>query len=263
MKKNNQMQRQNHYLHNSLRWMQKIIANPPYLSESYCTEDFADFMRRETFLFSARYAKKNVVIHGQDKLLEATSKSGALLTPFHYGSFFLSGGAIVHQLNLNYTAIVTGRNIAPEKSEREFWEGVHYRSSCMYENPLFYTGNTPVKTMLNFVSKPGNLLCSLLDVRETGHFPNEYLFNYLGKQIYLQTGPARFAYLAKVPIIPMTIHYNIVEQKHHLFLGDPIHPSNDAVSITQQAISALEIQVNYESAQWFSNLLNNFSSPRI
>lgn len=243
------------------RWLTRFIAKPPALPENYTASDFMEFMRRETYLFSPRYAKKYVTIHGQDRLLKAAAHSGVLLTPLHYGSFFLSGGAIVQQLKLPYTAIVTGRNLAPSAEEQLFWKGVHQRSSGLYEQPLFYTGITSPKSILNYLGKPGNLLCAMLDVREQGQMPKEFAFNFLGNRVYLHTGPARLAYLAKVPMLPMTIQYNPFERRHHLYFGEPVYPCKDHVEVTQRVLSSLECYIPDQPQQWFYDFLSAFALP--
>ncbi|MGZ5016542.1 MAG: LpxL/LpxP family acyltransferase [Methylobacter sp.] len=256
------MDHKNKHFFDAYQWVMRFIASPPALTENYNTSDFLEFMRRETYLFSARYAKKYVTIHGQDKLLEVAAHSGILLAPVHYGSFFLSGGAIIQQLNLPYTAIVTGRNLAPLPVEEQlFWKGVHQRSSRLYQQPLFYTGTTPPANILNYLSKPGNLLCAMLDVRELGHITKEYPFNFLGSRIYLQTGPARLAYLAKAPILPMTIQYDLFEQRHHLYFGDPVYPYKDHVDVTQRVLSSLEYYIADQPQQWFHDIAEAFSLP--
>lgn len=244
------------------KWLSSLISKPPALPEKYTKADYSKFMRDETYLYSPRYANKYVSIHGQDRLIEIAAQGSALLTPLHYGSFFLSGGAIVQQLNLSYTAIVTGRNITclPEE-EQLFWKGVHQRSSDLYKRPLFYTGSTPPRNLLAYLDKPGNFLGAVLDVREQGQFPNEYPFDFLGTQIYLPTGPARLAYLANVPIVPMTIQYNQSEQRHHLYFGEPILPCKDHVEVTQQLLSYLEYYIAAQPLQCFYDMVSTLSLP--
>lgn len=255
------MQNKNKFF-DDYKWLTSFITKPPVLPINYTAADYLKFMCRETYLYSPRYAKKYVTIHGQDQLLKIAAHSGALLTPLHYGSFFLSGGAIVQQLNLSYTAIVTGRNIACLPAEEQlFWKGVHQRSSDLYKQPLFYTGSTPPRNLLAYLDKPGNLLGAVLDVREQDQFPKEYAFHFLGTQIYLATGPARLAYLANVPIVPMTIQYNLSEQRHHLYFGEPILPCKDHVEVTQQLLSSLEYYIAAQPRQCFYDMVSTLSLP--
>ncbi len=242
-------------------WLDRFISQPPELPENYSALDFKAFMCKETHLYSPRYAKKYVTLHGQDELLEVAQHSGVLLTPVHYGSFFLSGGAVVQQLKLPYTAIVTGRNVIPCQEQALFWAGVHQRSSRLYQQPLFYTGRTSPKDILKYLAEPSNLLCAMLDVREQGQKPKETVFNFLGNLVYLNTGPARLAYLAKVPIIPMTIQYDYLARRHHLYFGEPIMPCKDHFQVTQQVLSAIEYYIAKQPQQWFFDMPNIFSIP--
>jgi len=255
------MQNKNKFF-DDYKWLTSFITKPPVLPINYTAADYLKFMCRETYFYSPRYAKKYVTIHGQDQLLKIAAHSGALLTPLHYGSFFLSGGAIVQQLNLSYTAIVTGRNIACLPAEEQlFWKGVHQRSSDLYKQPLFYTGSTPPRNLLAYLDKPGNLLGAMLDVREQGQMPKEYAFDFLGRRMYWQTGPARLAYLAKVPILPMTIQYNLSERRHHLYFGEPVYPCKDHVKVTQHVLSSLEPYISNQPQQSFNDVFNTFLSP--
>ncbi len=249
------------FFFNRTRWITRLLAKPPELLDNYTAVDFVNFMREETYLYSPRYAKKHVTIHGRERLLEVAEHSGALLTPVHYGSFFLSGGAVVQQLKLPYTAIVTGRNIAPSVDEEQFWAGVHQRSTHLYQQPLFYTGISSPKSLLKYLDKPGNLLGAMLDVREQGQAPREFTFNFLGGQVYLNTGPARLAYLAKVPILPMTIQYNTFERHHHLYFSEPVYPCKDHRAVTQAILSSLEQNIAGQPQQWFYDFLAIFTVP--
>jgi lauroyl/myristoyl acyltransferase len=244
-----------------IRWLNRLFAQPPALPDNYTVADFVSFMRKETYLYSPRYAKKYVTIHGQGRLLEIAAHSGALLTPVHYGSFFLSGGAVVQQLKLPYTAIVTGRNLAPSVEEQLFWLGVHQRSTSLYQQPLFYTGKSSPKSLLKYLDESGNLLCAMLDVREQGQTPKEYTFNFLGNRVYLHTGPARLAYLARVPMLPMTIQYNPFERRHHLYFGEPVYPCKDHRAVTQAILSSLEQNIADQPQQWFYDFLTIFTMP--
>ena len=255
------MKYENKFLSPIFNGLTQFMSQPPALPEQYSASDFKEFMCQETYLFSPRYAKRYVTLHGQDKLLEVAAHSGVLLTPVHYGSFFLSGGAVVQQLKLPYTAIVTGRNVIPDLQQQLFWTGVHQRSSRLYQQPLLYTGITSPKAILNYLAKPGNLLGAMLDVREQGQKPKEFMFNFFGQQVYLNTGPARLAFLAQVPIIPMTIQYDSLARRHHLYFGEPIMPCKNHIQVTQQLLSAIEYPIAKMPEQWFFDMPNVFSLP--
>ncbi len=243
-------------------WLRRLVARPPCLPDGYNASDYARFMREETLLYSPRYAKQAVVIHGGQTLAELTRHRGAILAPLHYGSFFLSSGAIVHQLRLACTAIVTSRNLAVLPAEEEaFWRGVHQRSAKLYRQPLFHAGITPPREIVRYLAQPHRLLLAMLDVREAGHVTREYPFSFMQRQIHLQTGPARLARLANVPLVPMCIRYQQEEQRHHLHIGSPVWPDQTPIETTQQALNQLEPYMSDQPQQFFHDLANAFASP--
>ncbi|MEI7682554.1 MAG: hypothetical protein WCK07_24385, partial [Betaproteobacteria bacterium] len=198
------------------------------------------------------------------KLAEITRQRGAILAPLHYGSFFLSSGAIVHQLNLRCTPIVTSRNLSVLPADEEaFWRGVHRRSEKLYQQPLFHSGITPPRELVRYLTEPHNLLLAMLDVREANGKAKEFPFVFLRQQIYLQTGPARLARLAGVPLVPTCIQYNQHERRHHMHFGSPVEPDKTPVEMTQQAITQLEQYVGGLPQQLFHDLANIFSSPSL
>lgn len=244
----------------SWAWLKTLLVIPPYLPSGFTMSDFFRFMCEETFLFTPRYARKLVVIHNGQILSEITKDRGAVLAPLHYGSFFLSGGAIVHQLKLRCTAIVTHNNLLVLPAEEaDFWRGVHHRTQLLHQQPLFHAGITPRQEMLQYLAKPQNLLWAMLDVREAGRDRPEFPFSFLQKQIHLQTGAARLASRAGVPLIPMCIQYIRKEQRHHLHFGLPISPENSPAEMTQQALTQLEKFVVNQPEQFFHDM-NYFSA---
>lgn len=235
--------------------MKKPLASPPELPNGYSMSDYARFMREETFLYTPRYAKQAVVIHGSQNLGEITRHRGAILAPLHYGSFFLSGGAIVHQLKLRCTAIVTHNNLLVlPVEEADFWRGVHQRSARLYRQPLFHAGITSRQDIVRYLAEPHNLLWAMLDVREVSRKRPEFPFHFLERQIYLQTGAARLACLAEVPLVPVCIQYTLEERRHHLHLGSPILPDKTPVEMTQQALTQLENHVTSQPQQFFHDM---------
>lgn len=232
-----------------------LAARPPFLPDGYDIQDFARFMREETYRYSPRYARLNVAIHGAESL----SPGGGVLAFLHYGSFFLSGAALVHGLGLPYSAVATRHNLKFMPSdEAGFWRGVQRRSSRIYSRPLFYA-DEPVSHLLAWL-RQGGLLGVSIDAREVGRRQRCDLFDFLGHRLYLNLGAARLARLAEVPVYAMTIQYNSKLRRHDLYIGRPRRVT-DHVSALQQALDDMAPIVARQPAQLFHDLFGIFSSP--
>lgn len=246
-----------------LNFLKKRKEFPPLLSSNYDMEEYLKFMREEIFLYTKKYAKDNVFIHDREILFEATQRKGAVLAPLHYGSYFLSGCALVQQLKLSCNAIVTHNNllILPEK-EANFWRFAHRQVEKLQRQSIFYAGKTSRNEIINTLQKKNSLIWSMLDVREVGRERPEFAFDFQGTKIYLQTGSARLASLANVPLIPICIQYNLDEKRHHLYIGEPILSKNSPIEMTQAALIQLESIVSTQPNQFFHNM-DYFSSPQV
>ncbi|OFW18618.1 MAG: hypothetical protein A3H27_11390 [Acidobacteria bacterium RIFCSPLOWO2_02_FULL_59_13] len=237
---------------------QRLWPAPPELRDNYTMADYVRFMREETFHYSVRYARRLVVIHGGEHLLEA-ARNGAVMVAFlHYGSWILAGGAIAHRLGLPYTVIASRRNLEIEPpEEKRFWEGVHLRGSRLYGHPLFYTDQSP-RQPVKWLKKNRHVLGVVLDVREHGQQREEPAFEFLGHTIYMQTGPARLARIAGVPIVPTCIQYRPQERRHNLFFDAPVLPDADPCRTTQQLLRVLEKHVALAPQQQFYDIVTEF-----
>lgn len=240
-------------------WAHKHLQAPPQLPNTYTMADFLRFMREETFLYSRRYARRRITMHGQEHLLSAVRSTGAIAAFLHYGSWVLAGGAIAHGLRLPYTVVASRRNIevlAPE--DQQFWRGVHQRGQRLYGHPFFYTDQSP-RGAVKWLKTQGNALGVVLDVREHNQQYDEQPFQFLGKTIFMQTGPARLACIAGVPLVPTAIQYHPNERRHHLHFYDPVLPDNNFNQMTQQVLTALEKQVVIAPEQQFHDIVAEFS----
>lgn len=244
-----------------LQLFRRMLLAPPDLPENYTMAEFGRFMKEETFLHSAKYARRRVVVHGRENLLNPACKTGVMVAFMHYGSFFLTGAAIGAQLGLPYTAIASRRNleIAPEP-DRNFWYGVHERSGKLYSRPLFFTDESP-RLPLAWLKQKGNVLGIVLDVREHGQQYRENAYDFLGEKIYLQSGPARLACIAGVPVVPVTIRYCTRERRHHLILDEPVPPDQDPVVMTQRLLDVLGAKVAKEPGQQFYDIASVLKQP--
>lgn len=231
-------------------------ALPPPLPLPYGSQEYEAFMRSETRLFSPAYARRNVRIHGEKHLHGC---AGGVLVFLHYGSFFLSGGALVHQHGLSYTAIASRRNLARLPAEEAaFWFGVHQRSAALYGARLFYS-DEPAIRMIQWLSQ-GRFLGAALDVREVGHKQRSAQFDFLGARLHFHTGPGRLAVITGRPMLPMTIRYDPDARRHDLFIG-PVIRGRQATSLIQAALDAMAPIVEADLNQFFHDLFTIFARP--
>ncbi len=218
-------------------------------------------MRQEVALYTPRYAKAMVIISGMEHIREVTHTSGAVLAQLHYGSFFLTGCAIAQQTEFQCNAIVTHNNllVLPDK-EADFWRNTHRQVARLQRLPIFYAGQTSRQDINDYLKQPRNLLWSMLDVREVGRIRPEFPFYFQGRELYLQTGAARLATAADVPLIPVCIKYHPDEQRHRLQIGTPIYSDCSPVEMTKAALLQLSGMIGSQSAQFFHDMAY-FSIP--
>lgn len=225
------------------------------LPGDFSRDDFSRFMRDEIYRYSANYAKARVVVEGGETLREVAAKQGAILAFLHYGSFFLSGGALVHQLGLPYTAIASNRNLHPAMmSEKDirFWLYTHRRAWDLYGHRLFLTAESP-RAALRWL-QGGGLLGVALDVREIGQRYHEYPVTLGERTYFFQDGPERLAKMAGVPILPMSIRYLPERRVHLLRIGDPVLVSQPDGTATQSMFGWLMADPQADSRQMFHSL---------
>lgn len=222
--------------------------------------DFSDFMKRETFDFSPAYAKESVTINGGDHLNEARSSGGVLLF-LHFGSFFLSGGAITHQLKLSFNLIASRHNLQfLPKIEAKFWKGVHKRSSKLYNNNLIYS-DSGARNIVKYLD--ANILLGIaVDVQEKGNFHRTHPFDFLGNKLYFQTSAERLAKLSNKKLFSMIIVHDKEKNSHELRISPPMTPGAPFVA-TQSALAFMEPFVASNPNQMFHNLQRLFAKPHV
>jgi len=234
------------------RWRRRMLATPPRFSLPFTMDSYRDFMEEETFSYSPRYAKQRVVVHGAHTL-NAITDGGALIAFLHYGSFFLMGGAIRHQLGLPFTLIASRRNLnhlSPQSMA--FWQGAHNRSGEMYEKNLFFS-DEPVIQLIRWLEKPKHILGVALDVHEIGYPKPRFPFEFLGRQVFLPIEPARLAKLAKVAMVPAIMQFDTKLGIHHLRFFSSIQVDSPTLA-TQKALSALEGWVEDNPSQQYFDI---------
>jgi lauroyl/myristoyl acyltransferase len=223
-------------------------------------DNYRNFMKEETFCYSPRYAKERVLIHDSQLLIDSIAERGALIAFMHYGSFFLMGGAIRHQLNLPYTAIASRRNLSLlSPSEKAIWQEIHRRSGDLYEKPLFFSDEQVLQS-IRWLEKPKNLLGVALDVHEIEYPQKRQPFEFLGRQVFLPIAPARLAKLAKVPMVPAIMRFDAKTATHHLQFFSAVQVIDSPTAATQQVLTALERQIGSDPHQQFFDIAQAFST---
>jgi lauroyl/myristoyl acyltransferase len=247
-----------------MRLLPKCLLNrfmrsrPPDLPDPYSMRDFGIFLRSELGLMSANYVRSVVNIEGAAHLPE--TGSGAVVTFLHYGDWILAGAAIHHLLDNPYTAIASRRNLDLMSSdEHAFWTRAHQRINALYSRSMFYTDESP-RLPISWL-RSGKLLGVLLDVREGGQRYVEEPFAFLGRTIYMQTGAARLAKVANVPLIPASIRFQPSSRRHQLRLFPALKPTEDLCATTQKALDCLAFDVELDPNQQFHDIGLEFSTP--
>jgi predicted O-methyltransferase YrrM len=217
---------------------------------------FNEFMRREIKQYSVEYARQRVLIH-PNKTQFKNTKGGVMLF-LHFGSFFLSGAALIHQLGLKYTAIASTRNFKhmPDKEEK-FWRKTHETANELYSKKMFLTHEPHTREIISFL-KSGSFLGAALDVTESGQKHKLHPYKFLHNEIMLQTGPARLARMARVPLYGMIIVHDKKAKKHDLHVTGP-HSYNEIEKSTQEILHFMEPHVEKNMDQLFHDIFHLFS----
>lgn len=232
-------------------------SDPPPLGVPFGTVDYERFMREETFLYSPQYASRRIKVHGVQNLL---GLNGAVLVFLHFGSFFLSGGALLHQYGLPYNLIASRRNLSAfGEQDAEFWRGVHMRSAALFRQPaLFFSDESPFR-MRHWLTK-GALLGAAIDVREQGITQRSEQFEFLGHALHFHVGPARLAIAVRKPIAAMTIRFDSKKRRHDLFIG-PARLGSDAKEMLQASLNDMAAIVESHQNQFYHDIIGHFRQP--
>jgi lauroyl/myristoyl acyltransferase len=225
---------------NALRAIRWYIFSTP-LEKKMVAHD--RFMRKEVANFATNLQKHTIKIHGQEHLLGAAAKSAVIAGLLHYGCWSLTGISISSQLELPYNVIASYRHrytLFPK--DKYAWERGLMHVQDILGHQIFYNDQSP-RFPLEWLKTKGNVLGMNIDVREAEKIHKEYPFDFLGKKIYLQVGPARMAILANVPIVPTIVQFDPKEKVHHLYIDEPVYPNNDPQAMTQQVLLAFEKHV--------------------
>lgn len=233
-----------------------FLPKRPKFNGELTNRNFERFMRAETFAFAPAYARRLIEIRGTEHL---AAGRGGVLAFLHFGSFFLSGGALVHQLGLPYTLIASRRNLSLlPPDEADFWRGVHRRSGELFGQPLFFS-DEPATKMARWL-RQGNLLGAAIDVREEGFGQQSGRFRFCGRDIFLHLGPARMAAITRQPLHAMTLVFDERQRRHTLHLGPPI-TVNDPEAAVRSVLAEMEPLVAPRLWQLYHDLFGIFAEP--
>lgn len=216
-------------------------------------------MRDEFDRYSPTYAKEKVKVKGESKL---DQDQGGVLLFLHFGSFFLSGLSLIHKIGLIYTVIASRRNFkVMEIQERNLWEDVHTKMNKLYSRKMFLTDEPNIDEMIGYLRK-GGFIGAALDVAEVDQKHKFHPFEFLYNQIYLQTGPARLARIANVPIYGMNISYDQNHKVHSLKISGPFDQNKIEESI-QKLLSEMEEVVSQRMNQLFHDVFRLLTDIRL
>lgn len=212
---------------------------------------FNVFMKSEISFYSQSYSRNFVKIHGAENVIKLENE-GAVLVFLHFGSFFLTGGALTNQLGINYTAVASKRNLEfLSPNENSFWNKVHSISENLYGNKLFYTDNYP-RSMINWLNK-GNFLGVALDVNEKGINHQFSKFKLFNTNYNFQTAAYRLAEITNKKIIAMLIFYDKKKFRHNLYLSHPFDVGNPNNCI-QDCLNFMEPHMCKYKNQFFHDI---------
>ena len=244
-------------------WWARFNNSPPFLNQEYSRTDYTNFMKQEIFRLSPAYARGRVRIKGRKKLLSAIEQSNVIIGLLHLGSWILIGGVVRHVFGLPYTVIASRRNFAVMSDEdRSYWAKAHESIQSYYGEDFIFTDQSVFRTMSWFKRRPA-VLGVAFDVREFDQALKESEIEFAGCRLWVQTGPARLAGLAKVLVVPASIHFKPESRMHELEFFDAIDPCRmeSEQALIQAVFSALAPVYSANKLQGFFDLNENFSKP--
>ena len=179
----------------------------------------------------------------------------------HHGSWILAGGAVVHQLRLPYTVVASRRSLDDEPDAvRAFWLGVHQRGADLYAQRLLYS-DEPALGAVRWLQQQGQVLGVVLDVRDGGKPTPEQAFNFCNTKVFLQTGPAKLARIAKASVVPMVTVYDPVRAIHDVHFLPAVASGMSDAATTQAALGAMEPLFAVSQQQAFYDILEVCGKP--
>jgi hypothetical protein len=238
---------------------------PPPLAPDFDLAAYREFMCAETHCYRQDYIRDRVQLQGKEHFQAALQKGSVVVVFVHHGSWLLMNGALHHLCGgAPITSIASRRNLefcTPE--EKDFWLGVHKRSAESCNAPvIFYTDQNPIASV-RWLKEPLHVLTVALDVREPAADKPESQFEFMGQNIYLQTGPAKLAQMTGASVVPAAIEYDPQSQMHTLTVYPAIDAQQHSLeAITQQALDCIGPHVQRAPQQQFYDLLGALQTPQ-
>lgn len=245
------------------RWWSRLTSpTPPPLAVDHGRAEYVAFMKEEILRYTPAYARGRVEVRGQEKLLAALAQANVMVALLHHGSWILIGGVVRHALGIPYTVIASRRNFAVMSEEdADYWRQAHDVTQAYYGAEFIFTDQPPFRAIRWLKRRPA-VLGVAFDVREFDQPHRESEIDFAGHRLWVQTGPARLAQLAKVLVVPATIHFDPRRRLHQLTFLDVLDPQ--AVSdleLTQAVFSALAPAYLAHERQAFFDMPAVFSRP--
>lgn len=188
---------------------------------------FNDFMIHEHFALNKKYLKNNVIINNIDNFKE-NIPNGGIVVFLHYGSFFITGAALVNQSQCNYTAIASLRNV--HGNTKIFWQKFHDIANNFYSTDMFLDGSYPYK-MIKWLNDD-NFLGVALDVHTKRRNQQLKMFRFGSDRVLFDDYATRIGRMTGKPIIASVISYDKRSSRQILKLSDPIYDYENAVQIS-------------------------------
>lgn len=221
---------------------------------SRSSETYLNFMFSESYNLSDEYLKNNVIIHNTESI-EKCNDSGAIIAFIHYGSFFLSGSALVSQLNCKFTLIASLSNQSGNQKDK--WRSFHFRFNKSYSSNIIL--NTDYLKGYIKLLKSNYFIGIALDVHTNRKNRDIKKFKFINNDLYLDDYVSSISQRFNKIVIATNIFYDFTTHTHHLFLSDPFYPDNYT---TRESLSFISKHIYCES-QFFHDLNKLFSSPKL
>lgn len=215
---------------------------------------FFKFMFYESYFLNRKYLSEKIVIYNSGAV-DKCKKSGAILGFIHYGSFFLSGSALVEQLGCKFTLIASLANQFGR--DKIMWRNFHNRYNKTYTSNIIL--NTDYLNNYVNLLKSEYIIGIALDVHTSRKKRNIKKIPFLDYHVYFDDYISSISQKYNKPVIACNIYYDSKNQLHKLYLSDPIEPSPNQIESIMKFIGSHV----FCDSQYFHSLRTIFSNPSL